>query len=288
MFLPSFQYNLNWIRRNITLEHPECLNFFQNFFFNETLKIKPIFHLHIPKTRGSSLCELARFNEFFKNEFTNQNFGDNCWHKRMAPYWVCGKPPKKIFGCTELAQVNAFFVGNERWMDYENDSVFCPSHKYLITTREIISHRMSHIENLKRFGHKDPSSDRFQIVSQNYFTWALLAGKEENPLKFRPNMTHLEEAKNILISFDFILDVKQNQAQCEKNILSLLNFKINTTMPFKNKNKNKKYVQKYNQTFLKQSNTLDLELYEFIKKLIKIDCEYFESVMKYKKTLSFQ
>ena len=29
MFLPSFQYNLNWIRRNITLEHPECLNFFQ-------------------------------------------------------------------------------------------------------------------------------------------------------------------------------------------------------------------------------------------------------------------
>ncbi|KAL7571795.1 hypothetical protein ACA910_002882 [Epithemia clementina (nom. ined.)] len=212
--------------------------------------------LHIPKTGGTSLCNLVK--EKTKWRVPNSNSDNNCQPKAYSSYWCCwdgvtDRMHANRISCQdqEAMQLPYDLYMNENWLDK-----FCPQQQtHSIILREPVSRAMSHDNHLTQFDSaRGDMAWRRTLVQSNYMTWSLAADRfwkagksnytnSSNPEQskkrqkqlaltaqksppvylFRPsNQTHLEEALYRLSQMDFLLDLKHLDESCTQLTLQFM------------------------------------------------------------------
>ena len=92
-------------------------------------------------------------------------------------------------------------------------------------------------------------------------------------------MKDLPNAKLVLSGFDFILDL--HNEECNSNLFWLMGMEKNVTLPHDNL-RNEKYKRHFNGELddLRQSNLVDMKLYELGEDLTRLDCEFIAQVVR--------
>jgi len=255
-----------------------------------------IFHLHIPRTGGKTLCKIVRSSNITFYEDSN-----NCWFKSFYPWWTRFEGMQRYTPCSALPRLQ--FIANERWLDHHDDNrnnktaskaattPFCQSHNFIVTLREPVSHRMSMNKNpdYRNNYHRE-------VLAKNYFTWALLAGRElannkdriQRTLRpqYRPSPEDISAAKEILLGFDYILDwsaLEDHPLNCSDTIMVLNGLLKPSQLPPEEIkiDRAKDYRGRFNRSKIADSNGIDIELYNYAKELMRVDCEYYDYVLRY-------
>jgi hypothetical protein len=183
----------------------------------------------------------------------------------------------------------------EKWLDFhENEnSFFCENYFYVTAIRHPLDRVKSTLNQIDIW-HQDRqfipgetiniSSAANHISLFNYMTWSLVADKMlENPVKtftLKPNETWLEVAKETLAGMDIIFNFFDYDKNCYENIFESFDFNFNQFLEMKpEKVHRREYDSRFGSKFLndlKVYNQLDLKLFEYGEKLIKLDCMHYE------------
>jgi len=132
---------INRLRRKLALENPSCyehhFSAFANYTMSRLSSIKKHLSLHIPKSGGTSLCELAEL----KNETVRDN---NCWEKdHFLPLW-----------CD-----NQFANGDRKeWINEDNNAATCDEIDRLLP-------KIHHERKLSRLSTLSAQSSVFNFVA---------------------------------------------------------------------------------------------------------------------------
>lgn len=193
------------------------------------------------------------------------------------------------------------FTMNENYLDHP----LCMNNRiYTILIREPIERTLSHEKHLGAFyvNGMDPNdySIRLNLVRNNYMTWALAIGSTNSttnarkvtmPLPHSRQRELLEVAKSTLLKLDFLFEPSsfQNNEECNHAILTLLM----DTMPFQGQRHGgnwnvlsefprtnggdqwPKLVNNVPREQYEEWNALDIELYQYAKRLMELDCKFF-------------
>ena len=279
---------VNSLRRRLGLEKPRCyaqyLPVFANYTRDRLSKVKSHLSLHIPKTGGTSLCQLARSLNISTPK------PNNCFeYYHFKPIWCCFKleDRKEWIDNTTLAACDALdnklspftFTMNENYLDH----ALCMNNMiYSVLLREPIERGLSQERHMRGFHSINPMppevfSVRLNLARNNYMTWAIAIGSVNTSSKVTtlPDRELLEVAKSTLLKLDFLLDpLSARNQKCTSAILNLMNFQ-GTTLPHTNKAKTPKLPQNVTRDQYIEWNALDIELYEYAKKLMELDCNFF-------------
>jgi len=116
---------------------------------------------------------------------------------------------------------------------------------------------------------------RLKLVRNNYLTWAMTVGstKHGNRFSLMPQQKHLKIAKDTLSRFDFLLELSQNP-ECDVSILKLMGLGGHV-MPHSNSVATWEETQAMTDEQYKEKDLLDIELYEYAKRLMELDCNFF-------------
>ena len=129
------------------------------------------------------------------------------------------------------------------------------------------------------------------MIQANYITWSLVSGLFAPSINatdvstdvtdvrtFQPTMEHIKDAKHTLSGLDFVLDLSMN-SMCLNNILRILGVKLEGDHPIGKRNS---YSGNYQSHFRRRDyellNQLDVGVYEYALELMRVDCEFFESM----------
>jgi hypothetical protein len=272
-------FEINALRRRLAIHDPACFDkhfaLFRQVFLTRLAQIQKHVHLHIPRSGGTSLCELVQ---------TQSNMTvptkSNCWTGNFCPMW-CGCKNPAPTTCVQLP-VDFDFVMNENWLDHP----MCEERLYSIVTREPIARTISHVsyflDAVASRGHEHfgrTKSWRLNLIQSNYMTWSLLAGKyllDSNMTRaraFHPQQQHLAEAIRVLQQFDFILDFQDNSVECNKVTLDYMVLD-GSRLPQSNARGTK--VGDYRRDSYEQMNHVDIQLHRYAQRLLRIDCDFFK------------
>ena len=180
---------------------------------------------------------------------------------------------------------------NENWFDG-----FCPGagRMYSVVLREPVSRAISHVNHLLRFvshhpddSWKKPRNWRLNLGQSNYLTWSLSAKNaisdasgsthDEAPILFRPKEDDLEVAKESLRQMDFIIDLGFPDGQCTSLVLRLMGVSSGEEVGHKN-SAGETDKESFDMRAYELMNSLDALLHEYAKKLIRLDCDFFQKV----------
>jgi len=242
----------------------------------------------------------------------------NCFEKNhFYPIWCCHKGfgdredwnnnNNNTSICNTLDKALPYEITmNENYMDYP----LCLNERlYSVTLREPISRVKSHEVHLLQFhnanwfgnGNVTIYQSRLKLARYNHMTWALSVGSstsDEEKVRVVPQRQHLEIAKDTLLQLDFIIDLTSSSSQqnqlCNNVTINLLmgGIAASISLPHDNSGAMRRKRQKIrakrtNQTFAEPSkedyerlNALDIELYNYASKLIKLDCEFHQSILE--------
>ena len=279
---------VNSLRRTLGLEKPTCytqyLPVFENYTRIRLSNVKQHLSLHIPKTGGTSLCQLARSHNISTPK-TN-----NCYEfYRFNPIWCCFKFGDRqawhhkngTLACDALDNKlsNFAFTMNENYLDHPlcmNDKI----HSVLL--REPIERGLSQERHVRGFNSQNPMlpnvlSVRLNMTRNNYMTWALAIGSINTTSKVttKPDRDLLEVAKTTLLQLDFLYDpLSSRDEECNSAILKLMNFN-STKLQHTNKAKTPKLSENITREQYTEWNALDIELYQYATKLMELDCNFF-------------
>ena len=220
---------------------------------------------------------------------------NNCNYKTFGPYWGFPGIVKKTGGmqytsCATLQTTNYEFLANERFLDWHiNDDPFCEGFRYLVSIRDILDHRISIRNTLWKDTYAGQAGGRrlvlqTELVSREYYHWALLAGRSTQKERYRPVPSDYDMAKRTLMGFDFLVDFTKPSSECNHLVLKLLDFpqtfwKENV----RNSVQKDQMAARHNRTHLLETNPLDLHLYNFSQQLMEIDCEFFRLLLERQK-----
>lgn len=283
---------VNQLRRKLASNDPSCyehhLSAFVTYFRNRLDNVKKHLNLHIPKSGGSSLCQLARSS----NKTTPPG---NCYQRKyFIPLWCCYKwldRPNwpKNNSCDALdEQLHFGFTMNENYFDYP---LCMNSHLYSILLRAPTDRAMSQERHFMSFSDKNMSMEaaagRLEVIRKNYMSWSLTSGlvASESRLNFVPTRKHLSVAKDTISRLDFLLELAPpksskvkpadaNRTRCLPTIMKFMGFG-NATMNNLNVAKGRGNTLEYNRSQYYKWNILDVELYRYAVKLAKLDCDFY-------------
>lgn len=274
---------VNRLRRRLAHENPPCFqrrfSDFANHFRTRINDVKNHLNLHIPKAGGTAFCSLARS---MKDTFP---LPDNCFsknHEFGMPLWCCSEfadrqewDPANV--CNALDQILPEFSMNENYLDHP----LCQNNRlYSILLRNPVDRAMSQERHLSRFSLNgnwtmDKYSARLELTRKNYMTWALTSGLTDGEkATFIPQREHMDVAKDILSRFDFLLEFTSKS--CLPVMMGLMGFG-NATLPHDNVNAGggNHFLFKFDLEQYRAWNLLDIELYEYARKLALLDCDFF-------------
>ncbi len=283
---------MNRLRRKLALENPSCyehhFSAFANYTMSRLSSIKKHLSLHIPKSGGTSLCELAKLK--------NETVGDtNCWEKdHFLPLWCynqfangdrkewTNEDNNNAATCDEIVRLLPKFIMNENYLDYP---LCLRNQVYSILLRDPVDRVMSSERHLMTFQialHRNDidTQKRLAFLRNNYLTWAIASGTTEHGKRLRmtPNRKHLELAKDTLSRFDFLLELSRH-AICQEAILHLMGFGEHEIQHLNVK----KGALMQNNNFSREQyeawNSLDIELHQYARDLIELDCEFYVKVV---------
>ncbi|KAL7470827.1 hypothetical protein ACHAXS_011106 [Conticribra weissflogii] len=268
---------INRLRRNIALGNPSCYErhfaTFADHFKKRITNTKRHLFLHVPKTGGTSICELA---EKSGKEVIRDN-ETNCWEREhFWPLWCCYEfSARPSFGsCREFDGTLPEFVMNENFLDYP----LCMENRiYSTLVRDPVDRVISHQVHLRQLDQGNTFHDRLNLGVFNHFNWALTAGlhlNKSNPIFFSPVRENLEIAMDTMSRFDFIIDLFHN-VTCNLKVMNFLGFGHLIEMPRKNKLNGTKSRVVVDRQMLEDFNSLDRELYDYALKIVGVDCEFF-------------
>lgn len=287
----------NTMRRMIALSpgnntscYKQYLPMFVNYTLNRIRHVKRHINLHIPKSGGTSLCQLAKQYSNKNSKFTTGNSG--CWEGHFLPLWcnpafVPGGDREDWLSeadasfCDAMDTTLPTFVMNENYLDHP----LCTQQRlYSIVLRDPVDRVMSHERHLLNF-ERENEEERLQLIRNNYIVWALSSGattEHGKRLSVVPVREHLEIAKDTLSKFDFLLDLStlaQNET-CYKNMLDLMGLAPNEQTPpghdMKGIGKGEEIA--FSREEYRKMNLLDIELHEYAQRIITHDCEFYSIV----------
>ena len=291
--------NANTMRRMIALSpgnNTSCYKQYLQMFVNYTLnRIRRVKHrhinLHIPKSGGTSLCQLAKQYSNKNTKFTTGNSG--CWEGgHFLPLWcnpafVPGGDREDWLSeadaslCDVMDRTLPTFVMNENYLDHP----LCTHQRmYSIVLRDPADRVMSHERHLL-YLERENEEERLKLIRNNYIVWALSSGattEHGKRLSVVPVREHLEIAKDTLLKFDFLLDLStlaQNET-CYKNMLDLMGLAPNEQNPPQHDMKGIGTGEEiaFSREEYRRLNLLDIELYEYAQRIITHDCEFYSVV----------
>lgn len=279
---------VNRIRRILAMENRPCykhyFDIFADHFLHRVKSVKKHLNLHIPKAGGMSLCSIARHSSFGENIPADTN----CWEREhFYPMWCLyylGTRPKWE-SCEVLDESTPDFVMNENYLDYP----LCMQQRlYSALIREPVERAISHelhLEALKDTGNHDMPKKLFEsrlaMSRMNYLTWALSAdlfADNLNKATLVPGKVHAEVAMDTLSRFDFILELS-GDVECDAAIMHFMGLGEDVVEPHMNA-KFGTFEAKWHppqpRSVYEEWNNLDLEVYDYAKRLIEVDCEFFK------------
>mmetsp|Transcript_10464 Transcript_10464/g.21488 ORF Transcript_10464/g.21488 Transcript_10464/m.21488 type:complete len:369 (-) Transcript_10464:214-1320(-) len=279
---------VNRIRRILAMENRPCykhyFDVFADHFLHRVKSVKKHVNLHIPKAGGMSLCSVARHSEYGSDIPADTN----CWERQhFYPMWCLyylGTRPKWE-SCEDLDESTPDFVMNENYLDYP----LCMQQRlYSTLIREPVERAISHelhLEALKDTGnHEMPKKlfeSRLAMGRMNYMTWALSAdlfADNLNKASLVPGKMHAEVAMDTLSRFDFIMELSED-VECDAAILHFMGLGDDVVEPHMNAEFGKfeaKWHPPQPRSVYEEWNNLDKEVYDYAKRLIKVDCEFFK------------
>jgi len=268
---------INSLRRFLMLHRPDCFEQHLQSFIDAFLsrRNKRHLNLHVPKTGGTSLCELVKTNGISTGK-------SNCWVPQMCPHWCCCSQLRRL-SCADLRSIPLDFIGNERFLDHP---ICDDDFAYSLTVREAVSRAVSHVQHQLRFLLEERgapiskglgrAAESLNLVQSNYVTWTLLSGMEREPLKFVPGEEHLEDAKRVLSRFDYIINITpQNATRAGCNHLLFKMMGMNDVMVgHDTQGSVVGYRSHYREQSYEALNKVDSRLYNFALELIDADCRF--------------
>jgi hypothetical protein len=170
---------------------------------------------------------------------------------------------------------------NENYLDYP---LCLRNQVYSILLRDLerVLSSERHLMSFQIALHRNDvdTQKRLAFLRKNYLTWAIASGTTEHGKRLRmtPNRKHLEFAKDTLSRFDFLLELSRN-ASCQEAILHLMGF---GEQEIQHSNV-KKGALMQNSNFSREQyeawNSLDIELHQYARDLIELDCEFYGKVV---------
>jgi len=292
------------MRRMIALSgnsscYTQYLPSFVNYTLNRIKHVHNHLNLHIPKSGGTSICSLATEKSEKYTNFTIATT-NGCWEgEHFLPLWCNPRfvpggdrsewldynneavPPdsKTAALCHVMDRKLPMFVMNENYLDHP----LCTRHRiYSIALRDPLDRVMSNERHLLEFGRKH-NEERLQLIRNNYIVWALSSGttKHGERLSILPQREHLEIAKETLLQLDYMLDVTTTSSSCHDDILYLMGLasgdseKLPHEMKGWGKDSNNLALSRKE---YEELNLLDIELYEYAQRVMRVDCEFFSLV----------
>lgn len=281
------------LRRALAAEVRTCYeHHFSEFAEYTKARLKAVkrhLSLHIPKAGGTSLCDLAK-SAGMKTPESN-----NCWEENHGyPLWLISKFVDRrewTIGCDDPSRCDEFvdaevpeFTMNENYLDHP----LLAERLYSVVLREPIDRAMSQERHLgmyrksrvnkMRLGSSNSTvyDARVELARHNYMTWALAVAKTEpfgKRVPLLPRREHLEVAKVTLSQFDFLLELSQNST-CEKIILKKLGMG-DSEIGRGRTSVGSKLGQSQDRGSYASWNDLDIELHQYARRLMELDCEFF-------------
>lgn len=304
---PLTSHRFNYLRRRAYVHDAECFEehyalFRRAFLLRRTSTSGKHFNLHIPKSGGTSLCEMAR-----RNNLTVPTDSSNCQYLPAgAPYWCCkDMDARRYMSCPELDRKFGMhqFVANENYLDHP---LCFDDRLYSINLREPVTRAISNVETYIPFignagGNHPYYGRRLNLIQSNYLTWALVAGLRgedassgiNHRFDYVPGSTRddLLVAKFVLGQFDFLLGVDA-QESCNDVILTLMGMRYNKFPRYTNdrwvvveanstiRNKSSDDPRRYyRRDSYERLNVIDARLFEYATDLIRADCQFFERII---------
>jgi len=175
---------------------------------------------------------------------------------------------------------------NENFLDHP---LCLDTNLYSIVVREPVERAISHVNHfldaVAARGHEhfgDTKGWRLNIIQANYMTWSLTAGLDttEDARWFRPTQEYLEEAIEIVSQFDFVIDL--SSSACTKRILEWMHINPATLSEIRN-SYGSDYKTDYQTTSYNVMNELDTQLYQRLRQIEQVDCDFYEYVHEYER-----
>lgn len=155
----------------------------------------------------------------------------------MIPWWVASRTQKNkwrrssslvshLNNCQRLAASKARWdvILNERWLDWVNDSPFCPNVTYSILLRDPVAR----VESMASFLAANGWRAETGTDLGNYVTWALAVGKHGVQVassdSYKATARDLSVAMGVMEGFDYFIDVQSSSA-CASQLFRLLGIK---------------------------------------------------------------
>lgn len=309
-----------WRRRVYLYTSKECISqhfpFFQQQYQKRRASV-PNKHvsLHIPRAGGTSLCSWVEDHSDALQLSTSSD--SNCWIDNFCPLW-CGCSNPKPTTCQDINNMPDF-VMNENWLDVSTIQVdqvgsrttFCKDRLYSILVRDPIPRTMSHVQlflnAVAARGHEHfqhTTSWRLHLIQSNYMVWALSASTSSTnePRYHRPQLKDLEIAKENLMKMDYVLDIVDDQEKshnddteyCTHIFLKQMGLWLgdnkkdstntdggdNTDSVGHENSHGQGYQDHHDPQVFRLLNDLDIHLFEFAKRVMKVDCQFFRTIQQ--------